>query len=87
MRIAENAGYDGALTVKKIRAGDELMIQGPTTGVVTLACAGMRIEESPVDSARPGDEITLTVPEPVRRGDTAFVRVPQEGSERDPTAP
>jgi putative protease len=60
-----------------ISTGDELMIQGPTTGVVTLTCDGMRLDESPIDTAKPGDEITLIVPAPVRRGDTAFVRVPQ----------
>lgn len=75
----------------RVSTGDELMIQGPATGVVTMACPEMRLDESPVETARPGDEITLPVPGPVRRGDTVFVRVANRSGgdryARDPTTP
>ena len=38
------------------------------------------VDEEPVEIVKRGDEITLTVPKPVHRNDTAFVRVQQEDS-------
>ncbi len=58
-----------------IKVGEELMVQGPTTGVVTLPCPPMRIEEQTIDTARPGDEITFPIPEKVRTNDRVYVRV------------
>lgn len=61
-----------------IKMGEEIMVQGPTTGVVALPCPEMRMEEQILTAAQPGDEITFPVPEPVRRNDRVYVRVKRD---------
>jgi len=58
-----------------VRNGEVLMIQGPSTGVLTLSCESMRIADAIVDVSKPGEEITIPVSSRVRRGDKVFVRV------------
>ncbi|QYY36130.1 U32 family peptidase [Ruficoccus sp. ZRK36] len=58
-----------------LKAGAEVMVLGPTTGVVAFSCPEMRLEERVLTEAQPGEEITLPVPDKVRRNDTVYIRV------------
>ena len=55
-----------------IRTGDELSIQGPTTGVVAFEAGPLRREEEVVAVAERGNWVTLACPSPVRVNDKVF---------------
>ncbi|MCK5804495.1 MAG: U32 family peptidase [Lentisphaeria bacterium] len=60
------------------RPGDEMMIQGPTTGVLRFRPVEIRVNGKTVDAA-PRGVVTLRLDEKVRRGDKVFIRVSREG--------
>ena len=53
--------------------GDELLIQGPTTGLVRLKVDSIQIEHEARQSALRGERVALGVPEQVRPRDRVFV--------------
>jgi len=53
--------------------GDELLIQGPTTGLVRLTVDSIQIEHEARQSALRGERVALGVPEQVRPRDRVFV--------------
>lgn len=53
--------------------GDELLIQGPTTGLVRLKVESIQIEHEARQSALRGERVALGVPEQVRPRDRVFV--------------
>ena len=61
-----------------LHEGDEVMILGPTTGVVQFTVSDMRLDFSPVPLAPKGSRCSLAVPEgsKVRRGDKLFIWAP-----------
>lgn len=54
-----------------LKAGDTVLIQGKTTDL-TQHVESMEIEHHKIQSAGPGMEIALQVPEPVREGDKVY---------------
>ncbi len=58
--------------------GDEVLIQGPTTGLVRFRPEEIRHDGNPVDPA-PRTVVTCTLAERVRLGDRVYVRVPRNG--------
>lgn len=52
--------------------GDELLIQGPTTGVVRLPVTSIQIDCQPVPEARRGQSVAIRLETPVRPGDTVY---------------
>ena len=54
--------------------GEELLIIGPTTGVVSLVCAEIKIDEESVKKAKKKDLVTIKVPGKVRKNDKVYVR-------------
>ncbi len=60
------------------RVGDELLIQGRTTGVVRFTVPEIRVEDTPVDAA-PRGLVTLKLDALVREGDKVYVRVLRQG--------
>lgn len=58
--------------------GDELIITGPTTGVIETVLTEMRCENEPVESVKRGVTITLPVSEKVRPSDKLYKLVPVE---------
>ena len=61
-----------------IKAGDKILITGPTTGAVyTVAESIFKDDEQAVD-AKKGEEITIPVPETVRKNDKVFLIKPRE---------
>lgn len=60
--------------------GDEIMVIGPTTGVVETRVTGLRINDVPAAAeaaAKKGDEITFALPARVRPGDKLYRVVPR----------
>ncbi|MEI6560559.1 MAG: peptidase U32 family protein [Verrucomicrobiota bacterium] len=53
--------------------GDELLIQGPTTGLVRLTVESIQIEHAARETAERGERVALGVPEQVRPRDRVFV--------------
>lgn len=60
------------------RPGDELMIIGPTTGVVYFQPRAIRQEDATVDVA-PRGIVTMELGQKVRTGDKVYIRVPRDG--------
>ena len=58
--------------------GDEMMIQGPTTGVVRFCPEEIRVEGKPVDTA-PRAIVTCKLDQRVRTNDKVFIRVLRQG--------
>ena len=53
--------------------GDELLIQGPTTGSVRVKVESIQVEHTAKDSAQRGERVALQIPEPVRPRDRVFL--------------
>ncbi|MEI6351852.1 MAG: U32 family peptidase C-terminal domain-containing protein [Verrucomicrobiota bacterium] len=66
--------------------GDELMIQGPTTGVVRAKVDSMQVEHQPREKASRGDRVAIRVGEVVRSRDRVFMVTPARKSSK-PNAP
>ncbi len=60
------------LLQQEFSSGAEMLVEGPTTGVVELDAVELRAGGSIVDVARKGDLVTVAVPRKVRRNDKVF---------------
>lgn len=67
-KVAELELFNG-----DIRAGDALMVIGPTTGSVRFIAEGMVCDGQEVQAASRGQSITVQVPVAVRRNDKVFL--------------
>ncbi len=54
--------------------GDELLIQGPTTGNLPVSVESIQVEHNAVDKANRGDNVAVPVPRRVRLNDAVFRR-------------
>jgi putative protease len=61
--------------------GDELIIQGPTTGVVRVHVTSIQIEHQAVATASRGQAVAVQLASPARRGDHVY-RVTRRGGPR-----
>jgi len=57
-----------------IHIGDQLVISGPTTGVVYSEVTELRLDDVAVQQAPKGSRCTLPCPERVRKGDKVYLR-------------
>lgn len=71
--VAEILLESGALSV-----GDELMITGPTTGIIRFQVPELRLELDPVSEVVKGQIASVPVPEKVRPGDRLFLFVDRQ---------
>lgn len=55
-----------------LQAGEEVLITGTTTGVVTTLASEIRVGNNPVKEAGKGDYFSLAVPVKIRRNDKIF---------------
>ncbi len=55
-----------------LKIGDEILITGPTTGVIQTTVKELRFEEKPVDEVFKGQIISMPVDEKVRRADKLY---------------
>jgi putative protease len=56
-----------------IMPGDQLLVEGPTTGAVRFAAENLHVDGKPVESAAPGDLVTVALPVKARRQDKVFL--------------
>ncbi len=62
-----------------LKKGDEVLIQGPTTGSQKLEVEGFYVDEAPSEKAMKGDSLTLPVSFRVRPSDKLYKIVKNEG--------
>lgn len=55
-----------------LQIGEEVLIQGPTTGTIQMKVPGMRVELEPVEKVEKGMVFSMQVPEKIRRGDKFY---------------
>ncbi len=64
----------------EIKTGDEAIIMGPTTGVITMKIQKFNVNDKDGKKAVKGDFITMAVPEQIRKGDKLYLVVKTETS-------
>jgi putative protease len=60
------------LETKSLRVGDEILITGPTTGVIETTVKEIRVDLKPVEEAEKGDRFSIPIDTVVRRSDKLF---------------
>jgi len=55
-----------------LQVGDDILIIGPTTGVIETKVKELRVDEVNVESAVKGDRVSFPVGEVVRRSDKLY---------------
>jgi U32 family peptidase len=60
------------LETGNLAIGDEILIVGPTTGVVETTVEELRVELQPVQMARKGECFSIRIPKKIRRSDKLF---------------
>jgi putative protease len=79
MKYYENAGIgEFLIEAQNVKVGDELIITGPTTGVVELHLESLRVDDEPAEGAKRGATITFPVNEKIRPSDKLYKLVPVE---------
>ena len=57
---------------QSIKVGDQVLITGPTTGVIETSISAMRVDDSEVKEAGRGDEITFPLDKLIRSSDKIY---------------
>lgn len=60
------------LETNNLKVGDEIIITGPTTGVVQTTVNEIRVELEPVEEGKKGERISVAVGEKIRRSDKLY---------------
>lgn len=55
-----------------LTVGDEIIITGPTTGVIKMKVPEIRVDLKPVETTTKGDKFSMPVPDKIRRSDKLF---------------
>ncbi len=77
MKYYEAAGIgEFLIEAQGVELGDELIITGPTTGVIETSLTTMRADNEPVESVKRGTMITFPVSEKIRPSDKLYKLVP-----------
>ena len=58
--------------------GDEIMIQGPTTGSITHVIDSMQIEGEAIENAKKGSNVAIAIDEKLRESDFVYKLIPRE---------
>ncbi|TVR71648.1 MAG: U32 family peptidase [Marinilabiliales bacterium] len=61
----------------QVREGDEILIIGPTTGVIEMKVGGMRDDDGPASVVGKGGNCAFRTPSVVRRSDKLYRRIPR----------
>lgn len=79
MKFYENAGIgEFLMEAQSVKLGDELIITGPTTGVIETTLTELRVDNKPVEMAKRGASITFPVAEKIRPSDKLYKLVAVE---------
>ncbi len=66
-----------SLKLGTLEPGAEILFEGATTGAVRWLVESLYVAGKPAALARKGDEVTVSVPEKVRRNDKVFLHLPR----------
>jgi putative protease len=69
------------LETKSLHVGDEILITGPTTGVIETTVKEIRVDLKPVEETVKGDRFSIPVDSIVRRSDKLFKIVSSNNDE------
>ncbi|WP_413825988.1 MULTISPECIES: U32 family peptidase [unclassified Methanobrevibacter] len=61
-----------------LHLGDEIMIQGPTTGSITHKISSMQINKKPIQTAYKGQNVAILIPEKLRESDYVYKLIKRE---------
>jgi len=64
------------LETGELHRGDEVLITGPTTGVITLTLDEIRVDLKPVDTVRKGEAFSIPVDSKIRPSDRLYIWQP-----------
>jgi U32 family peptidase len=73
LKVAEFVVETNSLSV-----GDEIVITGPTTGVIEMTVSDIRVDLKSVEIASKGDRFSMQIDSQVRRSDKLYKLVPNE---------
>lgn len=73
LQVAEFLIENGSLEV-----GDEVLVTGPTTGVIEAKVEEIRVNLEPVESVQKGERFSMHIPNVIRRSDKLYKLVPAE---------
>ncbi|MBU2914008.1 MULTISPECIES: peptidase U32 family protein [Reichenbachiella] len=59
-----------------LESGDDIMITGPTTGIVTTKVGEMRVANQPVSQVKKGDNFSIAIEETIRASDKLYKIIP-----------
>ncbi|MCF6356838.1 MAG: U32 family peptidase [Draconibacterium sp.] len=63
------------LQTSNLQVGDEIVITGPTTGVVETVVKEIRVDLKPVEEAKKGEQISIQIDDRIRRADKLYKMV------------
>jgi putative protease len=63
------------LQTGNLKIGDEIVVSGPTTGVVETTIKEIRVDLKPVEEGKKGDKISVPIETKIRRADKLFKMV------------
>jgi len=63
------------LETSNLKIGDEIVITGPTTGVIETIVKEIRVDLKPVEEAKKGEQISIQIDEKIRRADKLYKMV------------
>ena len=66
------------IEAQQLKVGDNVLITGPTTGVIETRIDSMRVDDVDSDIATRGSEVTFHVDEVIRASDKLYKVVPAE---------
>lgn len=79
MKFYDEAGIgEFFIEAQGVKVGDELLITGPTTGVIETTLTSMRVEDEPAEQVKRGVAITFPVSEKIRPSDKLYKLIPVE---------
>ena len=82
--IAKVVNYYNRIRVAELKiwddlsVGDEIMIQGPTTGSITHTIESMQIDGKNIEKAEKGSNVAIAIDEKLRESDFVYKLIPRE---------
>ena len=64
--------YEFIMETQELSVGDQVLITGPTTGVIQLTVEEIRVDLKPVQTTKKGETFSMLVNEKVRRSDKLY---------------
>ena len=66
------------IEAQQLKVGDNILITGPTTGVIETTINSMRVDDQDAEVAHRGSEVTFQLDEVIRASDKLYKVVPAE---------